>query len=1215
MQFVSWIVTWITTILDQNGSLPFTRADVEVKPPRSQKRCDFVLYDKEGAACLTGEVKLPWQKDGQSPHIQTLVDDARKKAKLLKAPFFFTWNVNELLLWETNPPEDHPAASCYRDWQVTSVSKPQHLDFTDKEQQIRSWLRKFLYEFRDVLVGEERIKAKPLDVRFIEAIESGLHIITLETLEALRKLHKDKATRKPLNNWMRSELGWTVSDDPEDIHEQLERAAKYACYVFANKLVFYETLYKRFGGRGKRMTALKVPSVANDNESFRQHMNKMFSNAVVASGDYETVFGEDPLAYGDTVPFRSEKAAERWGVLIDQLNAFDFTSLDFDVIGNLFEKLLTPEERSKYGQYFTRTEVVDLINSFCMRTGAEKVMDPACGGGTFLVRAYTRKKELNPGQAHGGRLSDLFGVDVQHFPAHLSTINLSVRELVDEDNYPQVERKDFFDVLPQGVFTKLPRHITVEGRRHTEHVDIDMPLLDAVVTNPPYIRQEEIGKETKKRYLEQAKSHGANLSGRSDIHVYFWPHAAAFLKEHGWLGMITSSQWLDVEYGFKLQEWMLKNFRIVAIFESSGEPWFEGARVATAVTILQREPEAAKRMGNVVSFVQLRRPLREVMGYGGNIVDSLNAVNGFRDEIEALTTDTDNARFRARLIEQSKLWHDGVHLGRIMGKAGKSKPGVGDEQEQAGEYFGGKWGMYVRAPELWFNLLKEHGDRLAPLGDLAEVRFGVKSGKDVFFFPIDCSKDCLDKYPDVRDFKQAYGVSRKEIENGTVKLVRCGEGRGLVKPIEAKYLEPEVHSLMEIDGFVVNPEKCTRMVLLIPTAAREKLGKYVRAYIEWGESERIHESSTCKSRETETKEWYDLTGHRRGSLFWPMGQQYKHSIPLNSNSLVANHNLFDIHCAEKQGDLYAGILNSSWVVLGKFQYGRPVGVEGNLKTEVIDVKMMLVPDPRKAADAQRKRVAAAFEKMKGRKAMQFLSERRMRQMAYKQQGREVDLEKLSDKCELDMPDRRELDDAVLEMIGVADATRRATLIDELYAHLRAFFEEARRKEELAIANKKRAKRRGQPSLAEVAADVYKEIRDDHPTLLKLYEPDFLLPVTEEVITLEIPAGTDSYGPYEILNGYRVEFRKGKRSISLVEVPHEAQAELLALLANAGASGLVWVPDEAEHAASVLKTFGQHLTWKTSRLDELVAERTDDEDRHAKILASLKSILASNGELI
>ena len=76
-----------------------------------------------------------------------------------------------------------------------------------------------------------------------------------------------------------------------------------------------------------------------------------------------------------------------------------------------------------------------------------------------------------------------------------------------------------------------------------------------------------------------------------------------------------------------------------------------------------------------------------------------------------------------------------------------------------------------------------------------------------------------------------------------------------------------------------------------------------------------------------------------------MSQQYKHAIPANDHNLICNHNLFDISPKEGEPAILGGVLNSTWVVLSKFQYGRPVGVEGNLKTEVVDVKMMLVPNP------------------------------------------------------------------------------------------------------------------------------------------------------------------------------------------------------------------------------------------------------------------------------
>jgi hypothetical protein len=84
---------------------------------------------------------------------------------------------------------------------------------------------------------------------------------------------------------------------------------------------------------------------------------------------------------------------------------------------------------------------------------------------------------------------------------------------------------------------------------------------------------------------------------------------------------------------------------------------------------------------------------------------------------------------------------------------------------------------------------------------------------------------------------------------------------------------------MEIDGFTVAPENCSRMILLVSDKKEYLKGKYVYEYILWGEQQNIHTGATCAARVTENRTWYDLTGHRRGSMFWPMAQQYKHVVP------------------------------------------------------------------------------------------------------------------------------------------------------------------------------------------------------------------------------------------------------------------------------------------------------------------------------------------------
>jgi len=117
------------------------------------------------------------------------------------------------------------------------------------------------------------------------------------------------------------------------------------------------------------------------------------------------------------------------------------------VIGRMYEQLIGPAERRRYGQFYTAPEVVDLINAFCIRNAEDRLLDPACGGGTFLVRAYARKRAIAVQEGreltHRELLTHIFGTDIAAFPAQLSTINLAVRHLSDEANYPQVAQKTF----------------------------------------------------------------------------------------------------------------------------------------------------------------------------------------------------------------------------------------------------------------------------------------------------------------------------------------------------------------------------------------------------------------------------------------------------------------------------------------------------------------------------------------------------------------------------------------------------------------------------------------------------------------------------------------------------------------------------------------------------------------------------------------------------
>ena len=213
-----------------------------------------------------------------------------------------------------------------------------------------------------------------------------------------------------------------------------------------------------------------------------------------------------------------------------------------------------------------------------------------------------------------------------------------------------------------------PLSVCPKGRAESLR-PVRLPKLDAIVGNPPYVRQERVEKNDKKAMQELVASawSGLQLSGRSDLHCYFWPAATRLLDEGGYFGFLTSSSWLDVEYGFTLQGWMLKHFQIIAIMESAAEPWFPDARVKTCVTILKRCRDENTRMNSLVKFVHFKKKLAEIIGVpaGDDETARQRSVDWLRTQIESATCDQSDDGMRIIVKKQADLWNDGVRAGKF----------------------------------------------------------------------------------------------------------------------------------------------------------------------------------------------------------------------------------------------------------------------------------------------------------------------------------------------------------------------------------------------------------------------------------------------------------------------------------------------------------------------------------------------------------------------
>jgi hypothetical protein len=1050
-EFNSQVIVWINEFIS-GGSYPFDNVTGETSIKVAGETTKFpdvqVWLNRAAKQGFCGWELKPPSIPVDDP---TLLENAAAKARAMNADHFVTWNMRNAILWRTphtlmpvfaeNKVKEYPP--------IPNINQPEDMWVKPNDILLKVRAREILDDLKTIKYDGHLHQIEADTTFFVGRLHKsvdGLYPILQDAL--LYRIGGDAKFKKGLQAWGTKQGIANVAD--ADFHQAV---AKQIIYRLLVRILFYLTLQRQW----RHLPELSINGLSGQAAS--AHLKEIFAQA--RDLDWHAVFEEGLL---DEIEL-PDVAIHEIDSLLHDLKRFSFSNMPHDVIGAVFEKLIPQPERHALGQYFTPENLVDLILAFCVRQRDDKVLDPTCGTGTFLLRAYNKKMRHLGLVDHKQLLPQIWGVDIAHFPAELATINLFRQDLTDYANFPRIIVKDFFDVKPGDTFDFPPPKADLSSGFNKIHDPI--PQFDAAVGNFPFIRQELIEKTVKgykdrlervikedwladyrdvftikeqdwQAYKEavQAGRHAdpsdveLRLSGQADIYAYLFFHTGRFVKEGGRMGFITSNSWLDVAYGYELQKYMVNNFKIIAVLESRCEPWFEDAAVNTIVTILERCSDKSARDEHIVSFVKVKKKLADLIPWDAKL-DAANrwmGLDGLVQKVEAAAykncyvidetaskctlegiATSEDGDFRIRLVKQSEL-----------------KDQLYKEQNTA------KWGWYLRAPQVYFEIIGQADNHLTALENIADVSRGITTNNVEFF--------CL---------------TADEIRHWNI------EDEFITTPIIYTPKEaPDIQ--LPGSGFKYSLFTCNK-------PKKKLIGTNVLKYIEAAELKRVNQSQTFKGNPN----WYAIgkLNTEPGSLFYAR-QDNKFRVAFNPKGYVVNDNLYTIvPKQEVANELLCALLNSLLFALGLEINGRINLGEGALKVQTYELAITKILNPNTLNANQNNNIIKAFQSLANRPIKSVFEEVKMK-------------------------DRQKLDSLVLEAMGLDPAKYLKPIYDGLT-------ELVRERIELAGMRKKLKKAKPVRDIARMTEQVRDDLMKEG---IKKFPDDFLnkKPKPQDCISVAVP---------------------------------------------------------------------------------------------------------------
>lgn len=296
-----------------------------------------------------------------------------------------------------------------------------------------------------------------------------------------------------------------------------------------------------------------------------------------------------------------------------ELAKYSFLDASVDVKGMAYETIVSNTLKQEAGQFFTPRNIIKAMVEMMNPTENDRVLDPACGSGGFLVMVldHVRKQiaaELYP-DLDGPLLVEkfnaievnervreyaersIFGFDFDPDLKKAARMNMVMAGdghanifHVNSLAYPNWEHPAEIEKIQSAIGKSLSEMNDIENRYGNDARE----KFDIIFTNPPFGAKVKVEQEIANQYF---------LSKYSDApEVLFIEACYNFLKPGGKVAIVLPDGILGNPNTLPVREWILDKFKILASVDLAVEAFLPQVGVQASLLFLQRKTEVERQL-------------------------------------------------------------------------------------------------------------------------------------------------------------------------------------------------------------------------------------------------------------------------------------------------------------------------------------------------------------------------------------------------------------------------------------------------------------------------------------------------------------------------------------------------------------------------------------------------------------------------------------------